>query len=156
MDGCNAIDYDLCIGCGQCIASCHYGAARGSYDESAVALNEKIAEYAYAILKEKPQFHISLIMNVSPNCDCWDNNDLAIVPDIGMAASFDPVALDRACADLVNSAVQIPGSLMAEKEWKIGEDKFNTLFPDTRWQDCLKHAEAIGLGKQAYELIIIK
>lgn len=150
------IDYDLCIGCGQCIASCHYGAARGSYDESAVALNEKIAEYAYAVLKGKTQFHISLIMNVSPNCDCWDNNDQAIVPDIGMAASFDPVALDRACADLVNRAVQIPGSLMAEKEWKIGEDKFNTLYPNTRWQDCLQHAEAIGLGKQAYELITIK
>jgi uncharacterized Fe-S center protein len=150
------IDYDLCIGCGQCIASCHYGAARGNYDENAVALNEKIAEYAYAILKDKPQFHISLIMNVSPNCDCWDNNDMAIVPDIGMAASFDPVALDRACVDLVNRAIIIPGSLMAEKEWRSGDDKFNTLSPNTRWQDCLKHAEEIGLGTQNYELITIK
>jgi hypothetical protein len=61
-------------------------------------LNEKIAEYTYAILKDKPHFHLSLIMNVSPNCDCWDYNDMAIVPDIGMAASFDPVALDCACA----------------------------------------------------------
>ncbi len=150
------IDYDLCIGCGQCIASCHYGAAHGNYDESAMALNEKIAEYAYAILKDKPQFHISLIMNVSPNCDCWDHNDMAIVPDIGMAASFDPVALDIACVDLVNQANQNPGSMMAEREWKAGKDKFNSLYPNTRWQDCLNHAEAIGLGTQNYELITIK
>lgn len=150
------IDYDKCIGCGQCLAVCHYGAVRGSYDESAVALNEKIAEYAFAILKDKPAFHISLIMNVSPNCDCWDYNDLAIVPDIGMAASFDPVALDRACADLVNQAQVIPGSVMEEGSWREGEDKFNHMYADTRWQDCLRHAEEIGLGTQTYEMVRIK
>ena len=46
--------------------------------------------------------------------------------------------------------------MMAEKEWKAGKDKFNTLYPNTRWQDCLNHAEAIGLGTQNYELITIK
>lgn len=150
------IDYNLCIGCGQCIASCHYGAVHGHYDETAVALNEKIAEYAYAVLKDKLHFHISLIMNVSPNCDCWDYNDMAIVPDIGMAASFDPVALDCACAELVNQAVIIPGSALEQKKWKPGEDKFNVLCPNTRWQDCVRHAEEIGLGNQKFELIIIK
>ena len=62
----------------------------------------------------------------------------------------------RRCADLVNQAIPIPGSWMAEKEWKKGEDKFNVLSPHTRWQDCVKHAEAIGLGTQNYKLITIK
>jgi hypothetical protein len=150
------IDYELCIGCGQCIASCHYGAARGRYDENAIALNEKIAEYAYAVVKDKPHFHISLMMNISPNCDCWDMNDQAIVPDVGMAASFDPVALDRACVDLVNQAGMVHGSALEEAKWVEGKDKFNLIYPDTRWQDCLKHAEAIQLGSQIYQLITIK
>lgn len=149
------INYAECIGCGQCLASCHYGAVHGHYDEAAVALNEKIAEYSLAILKDKPQFHISLIMNVSPNCDCWNYNDMAIVPDIGMAASFDPVALDCACAELVNKAIVLPGSSLEEKKWKAGEDKFNILSPETRWQDCVRHAEEIGLGICQYDLVVM-
>lgn len=54
-------------------------------------LNYKIAEYSKAVLLDKPNFHISFIMNVSPECDCWNHNDAAIVPDLGIAASFDPV-----------------------------------------------------------------
>ena len=67
-------------------------------------LNYKIAEYTQAVLKDKPHFHISFIMNVSPECDCWNHNDAAIIPDLGILASFDPVALDKACADLVIAA----------------------------------------------------
>ena len=68
-------------------------------------LNYKIAEYTQAVLKDKPHFHISFIMNVSPECDCWNHNDAAIIPDLGILASFDPVALDKACADLVIAAL---------------------------------------------------
>ena len=56
-------------------------------------LNYKIAEYTKAVLSGKPNFHISFIMNVSPECDCWNHNDAAIVPDLGIAASFDPVRI---------------------------------------------------------------
>ena len=48
-------------------------------------------------------------MNVSPECDCWNHNDAAIIPDLGIAASFDPVALDKACADMVINAPIIGG-----------------------------------------------
>ena len=91
-----------------------YGAARPVFQGTNDALNEKIAEYAYAVLHGKPAFHVSFIMNVSPNCDCWDINDAAIVPDIGIAASVDPVALDQACVDLVNKAVANQGSVLAD------------------------------------------
>ena len=71
-------------------------------DESNDILNCKIAEYSLAVLKDRPHFHVSLVIDVSPNCDCHAENDIPIVPDVGMFASFDPVALDRACADAVN------------------------------------------------------
>ena len=148
------IDYSKCIGCGQCVASCHYGAAKAVYDEAAQILNEKIAEYSFAVLQDKQHFHISFMMNISPDCDCWDSNDQAISPDVGIAASFDPVALDRACVDLVNAAPAIPGSRLADKgEYHDGEDKFVHVHPDVHWKDGLKHAEDISLGSQKYELV---
>ena len=87
------------------------------YDTSEV-LNSKIAEYALAVVNGKPSFHISFIMNVSPNCDCWNHNDAAIVPDLGIAASFDPVALDCACADLVKAAPSLLGNAISDKDAK--------------------------------------
>ena len=98
------IDYAKCVGCGQCIALCKSeGVVVGSHESSAI-LNYKIDEYAKAVLHGKPHFHVAFIMNVSPECDCWNHNDAAIVPDLGIACSFDPVALDQACVDLVNAA----------------------------------------------------
>ena len=151
------IDYDRCVGCGQCVALCqHDGAVLASWDTSE-RLNCKIAEYTQAILKDKPHFHISFIMNVSPECDCWNHNDAAIVPDLGIAASFDPVALDKACADLVIQApILETGNCLSEKPHEghlEGQDKFHIIHPDTNWQAGLEHAEKIGIGTQAYELI---
>ena len=63
-----------------------------------------MAEYAQAVVQDRPCFHINMIMDISPNCDCHGENDAAILPNIGMAASFDPIALDQACADLCQQA----------------------------------------------------
>lgn len=155
------IDYDKCTGCGQCIAMCQYYAAHPNYEEgegSVAGACERIVEYCYAVLLNKPSFHINFIMDVSPNCDCWGMNDLPIVPSIGMAASFNPVALDKACADMVNRAVPIQGSQVLEKcsHYHEGEDKFSAIYPDTNWKAMLDYAESIGLGSQDYELITVK
>jgi len=151
------IDYALCIGCGQCVASCHYGAAKAVYDQSTQILCEKIAEYALAVLKGKQHFHINFIIDVSPACDCFNGNDLALVPNIGIAASFDPVALDRACVDMVNQAPAIPASCLFDKKpYQPYEDKFLHVYPDVHWKDCLEHAEEIKLGSQEYEIINVK
>jgi len=144
------IDYDICIGCGQCIAMCQYEAAKPVLDESTIGMGEKVAEYAYAAVKDKPALHFNFVMDVSPYCDCWGHNDAAIVADVGMAAGADPVALDRACADMVNTATLSQGSMIADSGLTPGEDKFDHIFPETSWRACLDHAEKIGLGTQEY------
>ncbi len=152
------INYDNCIGCGQCVALCQYNAAMPGEGDTSERMNYKIAEYTKAVLQDKPHFHISFIMNVSPECDCWNHNDAAIIPDIGIAASFDPVALDKACADLVTKAPVLQESQLADQcgtDHMNGRDKFKLLHPDTNWQAGLEHAEKIGIGTMQYELITV-
>lgn len=152
------IDYTKCVGCGQCVALCQHDAAVMGECDTSERLNYKIAEYTQAILKDKPHFHISFIMNVSPECDCWNHNDAAIIPDLGILTSFDPVALDKACADMVIAAPAINGSCLTEKhphEHLEGADKFHLMHPDTNWQAGLEHAQKIGLGVMQYELITV-
>jgi len=147
------IDDELCVGCGQCIAMCRYEATVPTWN--AVSVQEKIAEYALAVVKGKPCFHISFIMDVSPECDCWGYNDTAIVPDLGIAASFDPVALDRACLDLVSAAPALKESML-EGRGAPGADKFHILHPKVDAAAGLAYAEQIGLGTQEYELETIR
>jgi uncharacterized Fe-S center protein len=152
------IDYDKCVGCGQCVAVCQYDSARVVWQGSSEMVCKKIAEYSFAVLKDKPSFHINFIMNVSPNCDCWGYNDYPLVPDLGIAASFDPVALDQACADLVKAAPALPGSSICENHTQgdlQNQDKFKKAHPDTSWQAGLDHAVKIGLGNTEYELITL-
>ncbi|HEY5562182.1 MAG TPA: DUF362 domain-containing protein [Clostridiaceae bacterium] len=151
-----SIDYDKCVGCGQCVAVCQFNAAMVKWNESADSAIEKISEYAYAAIKGKPSFHISFIMNVSPDCDCFGNNDMPIIADIGIAASFDPIALDKASVDLVNKAPVIHGSCIDDSYYVVDDDKFNHIHPDTNWKQGLEHGESIGLGSQKYELIEVK
>lgn len=151
------IDYSKCVGCGQCIALCQYDSASMGANDTSERLNYKIAEYTKAVLKDKPNFHVSFIMNVSPECDCWNHNDAAVVPDLGIAASFDPVALDKACADLVihAPALQTVNRLTESRPHEHLEDtdKFRLMHPDTDWLAGLTHAEKIGIGNMQYELI---
>jgi len=150
-----SIDLEKCVGCGQCVAVCQFNAAQVIWNEAADIANRKIAEYSHAVLKGKPNFHISFLMNISPNCDCWSSNDMAIVPDMGIAASFDPVALDKACVDMVNEATAMKGSLLEDIKYQDGQDKFSHIHADTDWKAGLEHAEEIGLGSMDYELIRI-
>lgn len=150
------IDHDKCVGCGRCIAVCPKDAVRIDWDESTTNLNCKIAEYTKAVVDGRPCFHISLVIDVSPNCDCRPENDMAIVPNVGMFASFDPVALDMACVDAVNAQTPLRGSAADDAHAKAHvHDHFQRLHPDTNWRSCLEHGEKIGIGTREYELIKI-
>ncbi len=145
------IDQTKCVGCGRCIGVCPRDAISPQYDAANEVLNRKMAEYALAVVHGRPQFHVSLAVDVSPFCDCHAENDVPIVPDVGFFASFDPVAIDRACADAVNRQQPVAGSLL-DRAHVPGRDYFQAVSPETDWTVCLEHAEAIGLGTQRYTL----
>jgi hypothetical protein len=149
------IDHQRCVGCGQCVAVCRFGAPQVEWEDSSEIVNKKIAEYAYAVMLGRPGLHINVIMDVSPNCDCWTFNDVPIVPDIGMAASKDPVALDLACAHMVNEAAVNRGSVLDDQGAERG-DKFKATHPRTDWMTGVDHARKIGLGRKEYVLVRIK
>lgn len=149
-----SIDHDKCVGCGRCIGVCPHNAVKAATDETNDILNYKIAEYSKAVVQNRPHFHISLVVDVSPYCDCHGENDAAIVPNVGMFASFDPVALDVACADAVNEQPIIQDSLLAEVNHE-GHDHFSAVSPTTNWRSCVEHAHKIGLGSLEYDLIKI-
>lgn len=150
-----SIDHNKCVGCGRCIGACPKDAVKAATDESNDILNKKIAEYTKAVINGRPSFHISLVMDVSPYCDCHAENDVAIVPDVGMFASFDPVALDVACADAVNAQPVLANTYLAECDHE-GHDHFGTIFPETNWRVAVDHAAKLGLGQKEYELIEVK
>jgi len=147
------VDGNICVGCGRCLALCPFDAIRPAISESNDVLCKKMAEYAKAVLDGRPNFHISLVVDVSPFCDCHIENDMPVVPDIGIFASFDPVAIDQACADAVMRAPVNKGSMLDEKIKKAGSDHFHTMHPDTNWQTTLEHCEKINIGNRKYKLI---
>lgn len=152
-DGKAHIDHGKCAGCGRCIGACPKDAVNPAHDETFTNLNWKMAEYSKAVVDGRPSFHINIVNQVSPNCDCHAENDAAIVPDVGMFASFDPVALDVACADAVNRQPVNPMSILAERAGAA--DRFMGTHPNTNWRSCVEHGEAIGLGTMAYDLITV-
>ena len=154
------INHDKCVGCGRCLAVCPKDAISADFSDSIAMLNYKMAEYSLAVCKDRPCFHISLICDVSPNCDCHAENDIPIIPNVGMLASFDPVALDQACADLCNQMPVTSGSILDDNCKNCHDhdhehehhDHFQMTHPDTEWESCLAHAQKIGLGSREYEL----
>jgi uncharacterized Fe-S center protein len=146
------IDPNRCAGCGRCISVCNFNAIANPNASANDDLNCKMAEYALAVVSGRPQFHINIVNQVSPYCDCHAENDAAIVPDIGMFASFDMVALDQACIDAVNAAPALSSSILAERE-RCHHDHFSDIHPSTNWKTQIGHAEKIGLGQSNYELI---
>ncbi len=146
------IDHGKCTGCGRCVGACRNVGAIGGSETSNDLLSCKISEYALAVVQNRPHFHISLVMDVSPFCDCHSENDSPIIADVGMFASFDPVALDVACAEACNKMAPLPGTFLAEKERRTG-DIFTDTHPSTNWHSGVNHAEKMGVGSTAYELI---
>ena len=149
-----SVDHEKCVGCGRCIGACPMDAVYSENNEANDILSYKMAEYAKAVVEGKPQFHISLVIDVSPFCDCHPENDSPIIPDVGMFASFDPVALDLACAQAALKQPVLSGSRLDEMP-KDYEDHFTNTHPVTNWRSQIDHGEKIGLGSTDYELIEI-
>ena len=151
------VNTDNCVGCGRCIAACNFDAIYSADYHAPQLLNYKMAEYAKAVIDGRPNFHISLVLDISPNCDCHPENDAPILPNIGMFVSKDPLALDQACVDACLAATPMPGSQLYDRmhsaDFHDHHDHFKNSTPESEYKSCLEHAEKIGIGTREYELI---
>ena len=120
-------------------------------------LQLRMAEYASAVVASKPQrcFFVSIATDITPGCDCFPDNDAPVVPNVGMFASWDPVAIDQAAADAICAQPINAGTRLSEALEEFGgeTDHWNALHPHAEWRLQLQHAEELGIGTRAYELV---
>lgn len=154
------LNADNCVGCGRCIGACNFDAIDFAQDAAVKELNCRMAEYTKAVVDGRPNFHISVVCDISPTCDCHAGNDVPILPDIGIFASFDPLALDQACVDACLRQDPMPNTQLTEEMAKEGfcdhHDHFDNANPNTEYKTCLAHGEKIGLGSRSYEVVTVK
>jgi hypothetical protein len=155
-DGRSVISPEKCIACGECAAVCPEYAIDFDWENDVPVFIEKMVEYAYGAVADKKGKvgYMNFLLNITPDCDCAPFSDLPIVPDIGILASKDPVALDKASYDLVNEQKGVAGSLL-ESGLEEGKDKFKGLWGNVDGTRQLRYGQKIGLGNMKYKLIKI-
>jgi uncharacterized protein len=149
-----SIDPGLCIGCGECVANCPSGAIDISWESETGLVQRKMAEFALGALagKQGKFLGVSFALNITPDCDCYPWSDAAIVPDVGILAGTDPVALDQASYDLVNAQEGLPRTALGRHGMRA-RDKFAAVHKGIDPTVQLAHGEAIGLGTRDYDLL---
>ncbi len=150
------VDHERCVGCANCLLACRNNALDVNWKVDVKVFLERLVEYFAAFVSnfKKPILHINFIIQVSPVCDCVGFSDAPICPDIGVALSYDPVALDQACLDLVNKAYANNVGQYREDPSKY-LDKFKAIHPKTQGEYCLEYAESLGIGQRKYKLVSI-
>jgi hypothetical protein len=154
VEGKVTLDPENCVGCAACLLACKTKALTVNWKVDIKIFLERMIEYAAAVLlsRKKPSLHINFVLRVSPDCDCVGFTDAPICPDLGILGSYDPVALDQACLDLVNASPPLHPSCLPE-DIKSGEDKFRAIHPHVRGDYALEYAQKLGLGNRDYELV---
>jgi len=152
----SVIDRDLCIGCFDCMHVCPEQAIDIDWETEIPVFIERMVEHAYGAVKAKQgkTGYMNFLIRITPDCDCFPFSDTPIVPDIGILASRDPVAIDAASYDLVNQQTGFTDSLLIAHHHK-GGDKFKGVHAQTDGFRQLKYAEEIGMGSCTYDLIAI-
>ncbi len=151
-----SIDPQLCVGCARCIHACPQGALTINWEKDLPKFMEKMVEYTAGALKNKENrsLFINFLTQISPACDCYPFADAPIVGDIGIAASMDPVAIDQACVDLVNSQPLLESSCLKGIEQPC-TDKIRAVYPHIDWERQLIYAAELGIGSREYELVTV-
>ena len=152
----SAINRSLCIGCFECMTVCPEHAIDIDWVTEIPGFVERLVEYASGVVRGKKGRigYISFLTRITPDCDCVPWSDAAIVPDIGILASVDPVAIDAASFDLVNSQTGFSDSLL-HTHYKKGQDKFSGTWEETDGYRQIRYAEELGIGSSTYKLIRI-
>ncbi len=150
------IDQELCVGCARCIHACPRQAVAINWESDLPKFMERMVEYTVGALKgkNKHSLFINFLTQISPACDCYPFADAPIVADIGLTASRDPVAIDQASVDLLNSQPPLESSCLQGNE-AARTDKIKAVYPHVEWQKQLDYASELGLGSRDYELITV-
>jgi len=151
--GALCIDSDLCVGCGECIPMCTSSSIRYDWENDLPQFMEMLTEYAFgATVGKKGVGYFNFLLQITPDCDCVPWSDAPIVPDVGILASTDPVAIDAASLDLVNQQQGLPGTRLVNN-LQPGQDKFKGVWSETQGSIQITYGEEIGLGTSSYELV---
>jgi uncharacterized Fe-S center protein len=114
---------------------------------------EMLTEYAFgATVGKRGVGYLNFLLQITPDCDCVPWSDAPIVPDVGILASTDPVAIDAASVALVNGQRGIPGTRLVNN-LELGEDKFKGVWSETQGSIQIMYGEEVGLGKSSYKLV---
>jgi uncharacterized Fe-S center protein len=150
------IDPQKCSGCGECVIICSNKAIDISWNSDSSVFQKKIVEYAFGVLEGKMgrSVFLNFLIHISPACDCAPFNDAPIVQDLGILASSDPVAIDQASVDMVNSQTALEGTCLKKNKGE-GDDKFRGIYPKIDWSIQLDYAEKISLGNRNYKLVTL-
>lgn len=137
------INTNICIGCMHCDTRCPQGAIGFNWNAPSNILMEKMTEYALGITKLKKNniAYLNFLLDITPDCDCYGYSNAPIAPNIGVLASFDPLAIDQASVDLINK--------------ETGNDIFRKIWPKIDYEHMLKYCEELGIGKREYKIVKI-
>lgn len=150
------INEELCERCMRCARACtHDALVRPSPMRE--RFMEALVDGVRGVLStfdEGRVLFVNFLMDVGPECDCAPFSDRSIIPDQGILASNDIVALEQACLDLLAKAPVVPQSMADERGLREGDKKFACIHGmDPRAQ--IKAAERSQMGTKDYELITI-
>ncbi len=151
------IDQEACVYCFACANLCvnMSGVSSVTRFDHLPALGRRIADSALAAtMTKEPEmcFFINYAVDITPSCDCYGWTDTPIVNGLGVFASLDPVAVDKACIDLMNDA---PGLINSEAE------EFGALAPGSKKLNLIKGKDIEpqvyggvenGLGTTTYQI----
>ena len=156
VDGKPVIDPEKCERCMRC--------ARACYQETLVRpkpLRERFMEAmvdsvrgVLSTFEPGRVLFVNFVLDVGPECDSAPFSDNPIIPDQGILASTDIVALEQACLDLVRKAPVSQCSLAEDSGVSDEEDKFYALH-GVDPQAQVDAAERAGLGSKSYRLVMI-
>lgn len=132
---------DKCIGCAQCVSVCKKGAVQIVWSEAYEKIEEKVAEYALAAVSGRKACYVNFCLYITKECDCMNKEKQGFISDLGVLFSKDPVAIDKACLDL-----------LIKRE---GRDVIKEAHPQINWLHGLEYAQEIGLGSLEYRLVEI-
>lgn len=148
-----------CVGCLACVGvvtMCGVGFLPDDYfDATAAAIADSALAAVKAIGGPSKVGYINLAVDISPWCDCVNFSDRPIVPNLGLFASRDPVAVDSACLQRAKESAGVPGSLaQAKGAMDPGLPKFSACgsFLGVSEEIQPNVGEKIGLGSRQFEL----